>query len=477
MASPGLTFQNVADVASLLVPPDNPLSSQSSQPQSPDNMSSASHNPSFSPLDQFDSIRDELDSILATHDLPPLTKDLSYLLRPDMYHPLSQLDLPPAFRSAFYHPPPGEPLSTSLSTLNTLLAQGHFLLAAHLCGTLLTSPVITPTDNKTIFTLFYTRLACLELTGNTAFAAQESKALEDLSSAFYYVDADLEAAGEGKGRSHGGHPYHIVPWPLRVLAVRLQSIGFGDARRTVAGLYELGLEARRELMRPDINNTEKQIWKERLTDLGIRSVNALVEMGDLDAAKRSLDSLKGNSADNDSVRLRKVLIYLRIGDVGAAKAILQESKHLEEGVLQPLIRMAEGDYDDAVAGWRALLERNPNKSSEPMIAQNLAVCLLYTGQLNEVFPDADIGLFSSLFIPPLASSKMLISPFTQSRALLESLISANHSFQSLTFNLSTIYELCSDKSRNLKTRLAEEVAKQSHLGEMNLDRSNADFKL
>lgn len=65
----------------------------------------------------------------------------------------------------------------------------------------------------------------------------------------------------------------------------------------------------------------------------------------------------------------------------------------------------------------------------------------------------------------------------QSRALLESLVSANHSFPSLTFNLSTIYELCSEKSRNLKMHLADEVAKQTHSGETNLDRSNADFKL
>jgi tetratricopeptide (TPR) repeat protein len=363
-------------------------------------------------LDQFDDIRVELDSILATHELPSLTKDLSYLLRADVYHPLSQLDISPAFRSSFYHPPPEEPLSSSLSTLNLLLAQGHFLLAAHLCGTLLSSPAISPTDTKTIFALFYNRLACLELTGNTVFAAQESKALEDLSSAFYYVDVDLET-GEGQTPAKGGHPYHIVPWPLRVLAVRLQSIGFGDARRSVAGLYELGLDARRELMRSDIDNTKKQIWKARLADMGIRSVNALIEMGDLDAARRSLDSLKGNSADNDSVRARKALLYLRIGDVGAAKEILQESSHLEEGVLQPLIHMADGRYDDAITEWRALLERNSNKSSEPMIVQNLAVCLLYTGQLVEVFSKSDIEVCRRFLLPSNAdlSRSRSLAPF------------------------------------------------------------------
>jgi hypothetical protein len=328
----------------------------------------------------------ELDSILATHHLPPVTKDLSFLLRPEMYHPLSQLEMPPMFRSAFYHPPIEEPLAASMSTLNTLLGQGHFLLAAHLCGTLLVSPTITPTDAKTIFTLLYTRLACLELTGNTAFAAQESKALEDLSSVFYYVDTDLDAIDDGKVRDRGIHSYHIVPWPLRVLAVRLQSIGFGDARRSVAGLYELGLDARRQIMRPEVEPAQKRIWKERLADLGIRSVNALVEMGDLDAARRSLASLKGGSGDSDTMRMRKILLHLRIGDVGAAKDTLKESDNLEESALKPLVGMAEGRYDEAVTEWRSLLARNSSKSIEPVVVQNLAVCLLYTGQLAEVWP-------------------------------------------------------------------------------------------
>lgn len=320
---------------------------------------------------------------LAAGDLAAPRKDLSFLLRPEIYHPLSQLEIPPPFRSDFPNPRPDEPLSSSLSTLDRLLAEGHFLHAAHLCGALLSSPEVSPTDINTIFTLFYTRLACLELTGNTILAAQESKALEDLNSGFYYLDADLDTpAREGDRRRR---PRHIVPWPLRVLAVRLQSIGFGDTRRGIAGLYELGLEARREIMRQGVDKAEREIWKERLADLGIRSVNALVEMGDLDAARRQLESLKGPGTEGDIDKLRKALLYLRIGDVGSAKEILNESSQLGEGILKPLLAMAEGRYDEAAAGWRGLLEKTFNRTNESMIAQNLAVCLLYTGQLNEVW--------------------------------------------------------------------------------------------
>lgn len=69
------------------------------------------------------------------------------------------------------------------------------------------------------------------------------------------------------------------------------------------------------------------------------------------------------------------------------------------------------------------------------------------------------------------------NPFLQARELLESLIATNHSFSSLTFNLSTIYELCSDKSRVLKMGLAEKLAKQPRSGEKNWEKPNVDFKL
>lgn len=266
-----------------------------------------------------------------------------------------------------------------MEILNKQLAQGHFLLAAHLSAKLLTSPLVHSSDANIIFTLLYTRLACLELTGNSAFAAQESKALEDLNSTFYYVDADFKVDSDVHDRAR--RSYHIVPWPLRVLAVRLQSIAFGDSRRSITGLYELGFEARRELMQPGLDKTQKQTWRDRLYDLGVRTVNALVEMGDLDAARRSLSNL-GDSRNVDN-QARSILLALRIGDLALAKDILEKSTVLQDGILKPLTTMAEGFYDEATVQWKALLE-NPAQLDRPMIVQNLAVCLLYTGQLNEV---------------------------------------------------------------------------------------------
>ncbi|KAI2895618.1 hypothetical protein CBS63078_3352 [Aspergillus niger] len=380
---------------------------------------------------------------LRPDELPPtVEKDLSYLLRYDVYHSLSQVEIPHALRSEFLAPTSDESLSTSLATLERLLAEGHFLLAAYLCGTILTSSLISATDIKRIFALFYTRLACLQLSGNTIIAAQESKALEDLSSAFYYVEPI-----SGTSDKHSNYPRHIVPWPLRVLAIRLQSIGFGDSRRGIGGLYEIGLEARREILRPDMDPEERKLWRERLSDLGMRNVNALIEMGDLDAARRSLASLRMAESESEINKLRKVLLMLIIGDLDAARQVCGEESDAGNTVFRPLLSMAEGRYDDAVAEWRALLGNEEHRPDESMISQNLAVCLLYTGRLNEA------------------------------REVLESLVHTNHSFSSLVFNLSTVYELCSDKSAKLKTDLVETVARQPVTGTTNLDRPNGDFKL
>ncbi|KAJ5167911.1 uncharacterized protein N7482_003505 [Penicillium canariense] len=403
----------------------------------------------FAEENDFGSTFHELDP-LAPDELPEtLGKDLSFLLRHNIFHPLSHIDIPPPLRSEFVVLNPGEPLSSSLGVLEKLLSQGRFLVAAQLASSILTSSLISPTDIRIIFSLFYTRLACLELSGNTALAAQESKALEDLNSAFYYLDSsfDESEASKKQEQSHVHYARHIVPWPLRVLAVRLQSIGFGDPRRSIGGLYEIGLEARRELMRKESSEKERTIWSERLADLGVRSVNALVEMGDLDAAKRSLEALKASDEQTQAMKLRKALLFLRIGDLDAAERVFGDSRDSKEAaLLQPLLSMSEGRYQDAVTEWRTLHE-DAQRMDGALVAQNLAVCLLYSGKLDEA------------------------------RQLLETQVAANHSFGSLIFNLSTVYELCSDSAAQLKGQLAATVSDQPVSGQTNLDRPNTDFKL
>jgi len=155
------------------------------------------------------------------------------------------------------------------------------------------------------------------------------------------------------------------------------------------GYYELARAARIEVRKA--NGEEKTMWKARLRDLGIRVGNALVEMGDLEGAARHLKTLRGHGVETEedrSMHSRLALIYLRIGDVAAARGYAEQSQRSQAGntatsVLRPLLSMTEGQYDAAVEEWRELRDASSEQNTA-MNTQNLAVCLLYTGRLNEV---------------------------------------------------------------------------------------------
>lgn len=313
-------------------------------------------------------------------------KKFAYLLRTEIYHKLSIVNLPPAFREEFYIVSARDSLESLLSKLESYLATGRLLHAAHLSASILTSSVINPTDYTTIFALFYIRLACLDLTGHTMIAAQESKALEDLSSEFYFIDTtdELHEKTEFDVDENNGNKYkdHIAPWQLRVLAVRLQSLGFNDARRGIAGLYDLGFYARNQLSHKKLSKEDVQLWKTRLADLGIRVVNSLIEMGDMETARRTLAGL--GPADSNQHKMRMAMLYLHTGDVRAAESVIGGIHDDSKEILKCLLIMAEGNYIEAIAAWEDYLQSHPGKDDEGLILQNLAVCMLFTGRLNEV---------------------------------------------------------------------------------------------
>ena len=321
-------------------------------------------------------------------NLPPelaaevVQKDLSFLLAPSIYHPLSQLEIPPPFRVPFPTVSPEASLSSLQEQLDGLLSKGHFLPAAHFSASILTSGKVDPTDLDTIFYLLQIRYSCLELTGNTTLAAQEVKALEDLNSAFYFTSTGDTTPVDGERVEE-----HIMPYSLRLQALHLQSLGFGDPRRGISSLYDLGLECREQIALPTTPPEDRIVWRKRLQDLGIRVVNALIEMDDLETAKRTLMASITDAKEVDSATLnRVVLLLLKIGETTTARNLLETHSTEDSTMLQALLCVAEGRWEDAVKQWEAYLDPSKAGQEEPIIKQNLAVALLYTGRLSEVSP-------------------------------------------------------------------------------------------
>jgi trafficking protein particle complex subunit 12 len=318
-------------------------------------------------------------------------------------------------------------------------------------------------DLETLFNLLHVRLACLTLINQTALAASESKILGDMTSAFY---------------RHHETNQHVVPWDLRVLAVRLQALGFGEWRRGIMQYYMLATETRQAILaaRSEGDRKEVMLWTARLRDLGVRVASVLIEMGDAEAAARHLRTLDLEpgleSADRRRIVGMEALVWFRVGDLRAARRCIYrlrgspsvptspsveipswEHEEVQEQendfptkVLSALLKTGEGEFDAAIDEWRALHDAVPE---DDMVVQNLAVCLLYTGRLAEA------------------------------RDMLETLLDEDGSpgaFRSLLFNLCTVYELCTERARDLKVSLTERVA-QAPPTDAGWEKATVDFKL
>ena len=379
-------------------------------------------------------------------------RDLSFLLDASIYHALSQVDVPGPFRKPFLPAPrPDAPLSVSLQQLDGVLAECEYLRAANLAGSILVSGTVLPTDANAIFRLLEVRYSCLELSGNLLMAAQEAKALEDLTSGFYYDDTNADKESEGQvseGRSRKV-PQHIMPFSLRLQASRLQSIGFTDPRRGVSSLYDVGLECREHLSSPNTTPGQRMLWTERLQQVSIEVVNSLIEMGDLDAAARMLESLKPPNGEEPTLwASRMILLRLKMGDLSSAERLIEalgpasNARHL----LESLLAVAQDRFEDA-SSLLSQTTTDTDPATQALVKQNLAVAYLYRGEI------------------------------LRARQLLEELVEAGNSFQTLTINLATIYDLTSDRARELKTSMASRIA--GHKQDRTRARSyvNADFKI
>ncbi|EXJ93686.1 hypothetical protein A1O1_02078 [Capronia coronata CBS 617.96] len=377
-------------------------------------------------------------------------RDLSFLLDAAIYHSLSQLEVPGPFRRPFLPPPTSESsLMEAREQLDLLLSQCDFLRAAQLAGSILTSGTVQPNDAKSIFRLLSLRYSCLELSGNLLLAAQEAKALEDLSSAFYYDHTIPQKDGDGAGEQLGKVPHHIMPFTLRLQALRLQSIGFSDPRRGVTTLYDTALECREHLAASTTSPSQRALWTERLNEVSIRVVNSLIEMGDLDCAARTLESIKPGDAEHVALwTARMALLLIKIGDVSKAQRLIDSASlnPLEKLALESLLAVAEGRYDIA-SQKLSICELESSSALKGLVEQNLAVAYLYSGEVQKA------------------------------KQMLEESVDNGYTFQTLTINLATIYDLTSDRARDLKMALAAKIAHQQKDSMHNRSFANVDFKL
>lgn len=360
------------------------------------------------------------------------SKDFGFLQDATAYHVLPVTNLPPPFVNAPHLPSVSSPI-------DTLLLSGHYRLAAIAAARNIVTAA-SPSDHSTLFYLLHIRLACLCLINEHALAAQESKVVGDLNSGFYR------------------HPLtnaHIVPWDLRLLVVRLAALGYGEWRKGIMGYYELARECRENIVKTSTSQDDKKLWRTRLRDCGIRVANVLVEMGDLAGAGRHLATLSESEESSSSdpqtrqILLMETLVWLRVGDITSARRCLSSASSslpdaLIDGTLSALIHLADSEYEEAASAFSSLHEQFPE---DAMVTQNLAVCLLYTGRIAEA------------------------------KQILSTLVDQSPPFHSMVFNLSTVFELCTEKNRDRKVELAATLAARKGGDGVGWEMNSAEFKL
>jgi predicted Zn-dependent protease len=234
--------------------------------------------------------------------------------------------------------------------------------------------------------------------------------------------------------------------------VRLAAIGYGEWRKGIMGYYELARECRENIVRATTSAPDKTLWRTRLHDCGVRVANVLVEMGDLDGAGRHLGTLTddADAAGRRDIALMETLIWLRVGDIASARRCLarlgtaSDNSPIIDSTLAALIQLADSDFEGAATSFRALYDEHPD---DAMVAQNLAVCLVYTGRIADA------------------------------KDILSTLVDQHPPFHSMVFNLSTVYELCTERNRDKKVALAAKLATRKDGGGVGWELNAADFKL
>lgn len=406
----------------------------------------------------------------------PQSKDLSFLLRPSIFHALP----PPLQLSS---PAPVPPAKT---TLPDLLKAHNYRAAAIHCATRLSTPPPPPTDE--IISLFYTRLASLIYLSFTQLAAAESIALNDPSSDFYRIPSSSSSSSSSSS--------NILPWHLRSLVARLASIASNDPRRSVTAFYDLARDARAAIaaqtFRADdaASREARRLWGQRLEDCGLGIANVLVEAGDLEGAGHCLEGMRGvrkvkaeggggggmegrndievgnsrseegvdeayaageDQVENSLLDTRLALVYLALGDVDAAKRCCDRrttnttSVTATASMLPPLSLIAEGKYSDAATLLRSMMQQQQQHQHQysPAVQVNLAVCQFYMGHKDETMTLLE-QLVDNGQAGAAAAEEEEEEVYSSSRAL--------------TFNLATCLELgCERTVRGKKMELAERV--------------------
>ncbi|KAG0046539.1 Trafficking protein particle complex subunit 12 [Gryganskiella cystojenkinii] len=314
----------------------------------------------------------------------------------------------------------------------------------------------TPSDRIVdLINLWYARLLALTKLGQYEMAQAELDQLGDLRGPQYRFESyppdafsNSNSFQTNEQRQAGvDRRGSIVPFEMLVLKARLQG-HLGDVYEAIDQLYDLILLCKKfeAICRVGDDTEGERQWQRLTGQLHLMVLNYLIDLRDFAAATKHARDLAQRYPQDINFHSGLGRLYLQLGDVDTARIVFQgvESmvKKLETDAKvqshvklqltmnRALLAVAMGEWIPAKTAFEEVLSQEP----ENLVAtNNLAVCDLYAGQLNEAIPRIEKLMFA---YPTSAGTS-----------------------EPLVFNMATLHELRTEGSMRKKQLMMVEVSK------------------
>ncbi|KAG0212055.1 hypothetical protein BGX28_006953 [Mortierella sp. GBA30] len=307
-----------------------------------------------------------------------------------------------------------------------------------------------------LLNLWYARLLALVKLGQYEMARAELDQLGDLRGLQYryenyppnmFATSDFQTKEQRRGITL--QQGCMVPFELFILKARLQGY-LGDVPEAIDQLYDLIMHCKKfeAICRVNEDTIGVRQWQDITAQLHLMVLNYLVELKDYPTAAKHARDLARKYPQDINFLSGLGRLYLQLGDANRAENVFKEleymvQRHLEDHsaaeqahfklqltMNKALLAVTQGRWLVAKSAFEEVLAQEPENLAA---TNNLAVCELYAGQLNEAIPRIEKLMFA---YPTSAGTS-----------------------EALVFNMATLYELRTEGSLRRKRQMMVEVAK------------------
>ncbi|KAF9134295.1 Trafficking protein particle complex subunit 12 [Mortierella sp. 14UC] len=314
--------------------------------------------------------------------------------------------------------------------------------------------LMTPSDHiLELVNLWYARLLALVKLGQYEMAQAELDQLGDLHGPQYryenYAPDSFAIQGiQSIEQPHGDGIRRgcMIPFEMFILKARLQGY-LGDIYEAIDQLYELIIRSKKFEAICQVSDDLVGIkqWQDIAGQLHLMVLNYLVELKDYPAATKHARDLSRKYPRDVNFQSGLGRLYLQLGDLVRAEEVFKgvetmvhthhsetEQAHfrLQLTMNKALLAVTQGQWLAAKTAFEEVLAQEPENLAA---TNNLAVCELYAGQLNEAIPRIEKLMFA---YPTSAGTS-----------------------EPLVFNMATLYELRTEGSFRKKQQVMVEVSK------------------